>query len=289
MSRPTFLIYNPTSGSFSPKRLRAMVDRLAAAGTKPELLPTACAEDTELFARRICREVAAPLILVAGGDGTVNGVINGLTPGTATLAVLPTGTSNVLARELGIGSLEDAVQRVVRGQSRPASAGEMESRTGRRRFILMAGVGVDGAVVEGVRLAEKRRFGKGAYLAAALRHLAAWDTGMLEVTGGGCRVRCHSVIVCKACRYAGDFRLAPEAALFTPGFQVLCITGGPFTYLKLALLLGTGGVTRNRSVRHFHADEVTVSGDKPVQLDGDPCSRAPVTIRSLPDFLRLIV
>ena len=189
----------------------------------------------------------------------------------ATLGVIPLGTSNVLARELKIASLEDALARVARGTSRPISVGELECAGQKRRFLLMAGVGVDGAVVQAVRLGEKKLVGKGAYLLSALRILARWDRGELQVTGGGRSLSCHSVIVCNASRYGGNFLLAPEADLFSPGFQVLCIKGGRLSYLRLALLLGLNRVAASRSVTLFQASELEVAGDKAVQLD--PTSR----------------
>ncbi|HEY5514118.1 MAG TPA: diacylglycerol kinase family protein [Geomonas sp.] len=289
MARRCFLIVNPTSGSFSPSRLELILAALRQSGLEPELLPTGNAGDATLFAARICAETADPLVLVAGGDGTVNGVLNGLVPGVATLGVIPLGTSNVLARELKLDSLDDALARVARGASRPISVGELECAGQRRRFLLMAGVGVDGAVVQGVRLREKRLVGKGAYLLSALRVLFGWDRGDLLVAGGGNSLSCHSVIVCNAARYGGNFLLAPRGGLFNPGFQVLCIRGGRLTYLKLALLLALGRVATSRSITSFQASELEISGDKAVQLDGDFFGSAPLRLRSIPDFVRLIV
>lgn len=289
MSQRCFLIVNPTSGGYAPERIQKVMERLIAGGYAPELLLTGSAEDAPLFAARIVSEEKASLILIAGGDGTVNGVLNGLAPGRATLAVLPLGTSNVLSRELKIHSLDDAVSRVIRGESRPVSVGELASCREKRRFLLMAGIGVDGAVVEGVRLTEKRLWGKGAYVLSALRHLARWEPHDLVVRSEGACLTCHSVIVCNAARYGGNFLLAPKADLFTPGFQVLCIRGGRLSYLKLAALLALGRAWQSRNVTLFHSTQVEVTGEKSVQLDGDPCGGLPVTLTALADFCRIIV
>ena len=283
-----FLIVNPTSGSFSPDRLEKVLAALKQGGLDPEVLPTGCAEDATLFAARICAGTEDPLVLVCGGDGTVNGVLNGLAPGKATLGVLPLGTSNVLARELKINSLDDAVARIVRGGARPVAVGELSCAGESRRFILMAGVGVDGAVVQGVRLKEKKLIGKGAYVLSALRVMAGWDRGKLQVTMGGGSVSCHSVIVCNAAKYGGNFLLARQGDLFTPGFQVLCIHGGRTAYLKIALLLGLKRPVSGPFVTSFQATELEVSGNKPVQIDGDYFGCAPLRLTSLPGFLRLI-
>jgi diacylglycerol kinase (ATP) len=288
LAKKCFLIVNPTSGSFSPTRIEKIMTSLRQAGLDPELLPTTKAEDASLFAARICAGTPDPLVLVAGGDGTVNGVLNGLAPGVATLGVIPMGTSNVLARELKIASLDDALSRVGRGNARPISIGEIACAGEKRRFLLMAGVGVDGAVVRGVRLGEKKLVGKGAYVLSALRVIAGWERGELRVTGGGRSLTCHSVIVCNAARYGGNFLLAPLGDLFSPGFQVLCIQGGPMAYLKLALQLGLQRAAVGPSLVSFEASELEITGDKPVQLDGDYFGLAPLKLRSIPDFVRLI-
>lgn len=289
MARRCYLIANPTSGTFSRRKIDRIIADLSRSGLEPVLLLTGSALDPTLFAARICASEDAPLIVVAGGDGTINGVVNGLTPGKATLAVIPMGTSNVLARELKMRGVKDAVRRIAEGKSRAVPVGEMVCSGQKKYFVLMVGVGVDGAVVEGVRLSEKRRLGKLAYALSALRVMFAWDLDNLRIESAGDTVFCHSVIVCNAAKYGGSFRLAPEADLFTPGFQVVCITGGRFTYLKLAFLLASGRLRAGRDIAIFPAHELTVQGSKAAQLDGDPCGCAPLKIRTLPEFFRLIV
>ncbi|HJV34238.1 diacylglycerol/lipid kinase family protein [Geomonas sp.] len=289
MPKPCFLIVNPTSGTYSQKKIDHIMAILAERGLPPLLMPTASAADPARFAARICQENEAPLILVAGGDGTLNGVLNGLAPGAATLGVIPLGTSNVLARELEIHSVEDAVKRVIRGECRPIPVGEMICGGESRRFLLMAGVGVDGAVVRGVRLPEKRLVGKAAYALSALRLLFAWDRTPLMVTADGSNLSCDSVIVCNAAKYGGNFVLSPGGGLFTPGFQVICISGGRLAYLKIFLRLLLGKISGSRSVTIFTASELKVEGGKAVQCDGDFFGCAPLTLKSIPDFVRVIV
>jgi diacylglycerol kinase (ATP) len=289
LTKRCFLIANPTSGGYSPRNMERIVATLRLSGLDPVLLPTSGPQDAALFAARICAETPDPLILVAGGDGTLNGVLNGLLPGAATLGVIPLGTSNVLARELKIRSLDDALSRIARGESRAVTVGELHCADRNRRFLLMAGVGFDGAVVRGVRLAEKRMLGKGAYLLSALRVLFAWDSERLQVSAGGRSLSCHSVIVCNTAKYGGDFVLAPEADLFSPSLQVVCIKGGRLSYLKLFLRLWLGRPPQDRSVEILAAGELEVSGEKAVQLDGDFFGCGPLRLRTIPGFLRLIV
>ncbi|GLI37227.1 diacylglycerol kinase family lipid kinase [Geobacter hydrogenophilus] len=284
------LIINPTSGSYSASLVDRVMALLAAAGFSPSVLLTGGPDDAAAFAARACAEEDHPFIVAGGGDGTMNGVINGLVPGKATLAFLPLGTANVCARELGIGSVDEAVRRIIRQEARPLSVGVLEGFGVSRRFFLMAGAGFDGFVVEGVLGAEKKRFGKGAYLLSALRTFSAWDGRPMEVEAAGERRSCHSVIVCNAARYGGSFVLARGASLFEPRFRVVCVEGRRRRdYLRLALRVAAGRGAAGAGVTVFDADTVAIGGNKAVQVDGDFICHGPVTIRTLPDFARLVV
>ncbi|MBI1921847.1 MAG: diacylglycerol kinase family lipid kinase [Geobacter sp.] len=290
LPRIAHLVINPTAGSYSPRLLDRITSMLPRHGFVPKVLLTGGPDDASLFARRICEEEAEPFIIAGGGDGTINGVVNGLTPGRATLAVLPLGTSNVLARELGIASVDDALRRIERGTTRIMSVGLLEKEGLSRYFLLMAGIGFDGAVVEGVRLGEKRILKEGAYILSALRRLISWEREPVEVTADDRTILCHTVVVCNSAKYAGTFALAPEGDIFTPGFQLVCITGSSrWTYLKASARLVFGMGAGGSGVELVNASEVVVSGTKAVQIDGDYLCHAPVRIRAVPDFVRLVV
>ncbi len=283
------VIINRLSGTFSEKKADQVKSFLDAKGMNPRLYFIQDLEEATAISRKICSESAAPLVIVGGGDGTVNGVINGLSPGAATLAVLPFGTSNVLTRELAINSLDDALQRIERGAARPIAAGLLENEKIRRYFILMAGIGFDGSVVGGVGFREKRLLGKAAYVLSAIRQLAGMDKEMMEVMADGRKYDCHSLIICNASKYAGKFVLAPGANLFEPMFRAICIESPDRrTYLRAAMLLLDGKGLRGPGIRTLTAGEFTISGGKPVQIDGDYLCDSPVRISIVPDFVRLI-
>jgi diacylglycerol kinase (ATP) len=284
------VIINRLSGTYSEKKVERVKVFLEEQGLSPRFYFLKDFDEVTLVTRRICAEYPNPLIIVGGGDGTINGVLNGLSPGVATLAVLPFGTSNVLTRELGIHSVEDALQRIARGESRPVSAGRIETEAAHRYFLLMAGIGFDGFVVQGVRIREKRLLGKAAYVLSALRHLIHWQPYHMVVTAGGRKLECHSLIVCNAAKYAGNFILAPGASLFEPEFEVVCIRKTARTgYLKMVFDLLKGRGLQGDDICTFRTGELAVSGDKPIQIDGDYFCRAPVKISILPGFVKLIV
>ena len=284
------VIINRLSGSYSEEKTDRVRSFLEGIGLSPRLFFTRDLDEATTIARRICSENPNPLIIVGGGDGTINGVLNGLAPGAATMAVLPFGTSNVLTRELAVRSLEDALQRIAKAGSRPVSAGLMEKNGVRRYFLLMAGIGFDGSVVQGVRFHEKKLLKKGAYVLSAIRNVIGWDKTLMEVTDESGSYQCHSLIVCNSSKYAGEFMIAPQASLFDPEFEAVCIRSpNRRTYLKAALMMVTGITPRGAGICSFRTRQLTISGDKPVQIDGDYYCRAPVKISIVPEFVRLIV
>jgi len=284
-----YLIVNSFSGGYSPQRMDRAVRSLAKAGITPQIHDVATLEETEAICTQIIKTEADPYIIVAAGDGTINAVLNGIGPGKATLALIPLGTSNVLARELGIRSLEDSIGYIVRGVTKPLTLGMLEFGEARRYFSLMAGIGFDGAVVRDVNRFEKRLFKQGAYGLAALRQMWTWDREQLLVTCGERSISCHSVIISNAVRYGGDFVLAPGQDISSPGLTVTCITSDQRrTYLGLAMALLLRRDWPDRTVSRFTAHELMVKGTKPIQVDGDFAGYGSARLSVVADFARII-
>jgi diacylglycerol kinase (ATP) len=290
MPGPCTVIINPLSGSFSPQRFSGVLDFLVSHGFKPDLKEVSTPETATRSAQSVCHNQKNPLIIVGAGDGTINAVVNGLTPGTATLAVIPFGTSNVLCRELGIMSLDAALEKIAAGVSRNLCVGCLLKGETKRSFLLMAGVGFDGFVVKGVRTREKRLLKKGAYFLSALRELQSWNTNRFEVLSDSRVSDCHSVIVCNGAKYGGNILFAPGASLFEPEFQVICIQHETrLRYLKTLASLLAGQGLKGKGIVTFPARELEIRGTKPLQADGDYYFDAPVHIRAIPDFVKIIV
>jgi len=285
---PCVIIANQGAGTFSQQRLDSICSLLAKGGRQAEqLLCTDFAGMTDTAAS-ISRQPHAPLIIAAGGDGTINAVFNGLAGNSATCAILPLGTANVMAIELGLTSPEAAARRIIAGESRPFTAGAISSGPKSSRFFLMAGAGFDGAVVRGVTPGLKKRFGKGAYLLSALGRLADWEKGELQVTTEARQFSCHSIIACNAAHYGGSFRLAPTASLFSPTLELLAVVNGSRSGL-LTLAAEAFGGRRQGSLLRLSAERISIAGTKPVQVDGDDWGDSPVEIRAESSFARIIV
>jgi len=289
--RSSFLLINPLSGSYSRALHDEIVSSLQGIGVFPVSLTVTGPDDACRACAVIKDSAADPLVIVAGGDGTVNVLVNALSPGYATLAVLPAGTANVLAIELGIGSVAEGIARIAAGRTRPLSIGLAEQAGGlSRRFLLMAGIGLDGDIVRGVLLHEKRLFKKGAYLLSALRCVLRWRRGRFPVSADGRSLECHSVIVSNISRYGGDYVLMPGADISEPVLELFCITAGSrMAYLEMIVDVLAGRPCREDQVTRLRGTEIDVAGDRAIQLDGDCYSNAPVRISVIPDFARIVV
>lgn len=289
MPQTACVVFNPASGSYTQSRADRILNGLRTAGLVTELLLPASEAEAIRAVHERCNPARPPLIIAVGGDGTINTVINGMTPQGATLGVIPLGTANVLAWELGIRSIDAALQRIAGGRQRLFSVGEATSASGTRRFLLMAGIGLDAAAVAGVRSGEKARLGKLAYLLSGLRQLRNWDHSTLTISDGQRSESCHSVIISNACHYGGPYRLAPGAEIFSPQLEIL-----PFhfptrrSFFRTALPLVLAGRAPTTSAWQMSEGQLTISGTKAVQLDGDSFGSGPLTIRLLPDFNRLL-
>ena len=287
----SYLLINPLSGSYS----RALHDEILSSLQGVGIFPACLTVTSPVDACRVCTDIEAasenPLVIIAGGDGTVNAVVNALTPGRATLAVLPAGTANVLALELGIGSVVEGISRIARGETKPLAVGLVEGEGGlSRRFLLMAGIGLDGDIVRGVREPEKRLFKKGAYLLSALRCLLTWRRGRFSLLADGSAVECHSVVICNGARYGGNRILMPGADISSAMLDLFCITAeSRWSYLRIISSILAGRPSRAGDVTLLRAGQVEVGGDRAIQLDGDYLGQAPARVSTIAGFARIIV
>jgi diacylglycerol kinase (ATP) len=173
------------------------------------------------------------MIVVHGGDGTVNEAMQSLVGGQTPLAVWPGGTANVLMRELTLPrALERVATMIARGRTRRVSVG----RAGQRYFLLMAGVGLDAALVGAVNPRLKRLAGQGAFWFAAFQQFVRWEPRRFLVEVEGQRYGATFTLLANA-SYAGHMRIAPQASMESD-------------HLELCLIDWTD---RRRFVRHARA------------------------------------
>jgi len=289
------IIFNPIAGRSRRLVLEDVCDRLAARGWAVELKPTGARGDAERFAREIANlpaETRPDLLAVAGGDGTIGEAINGLivAANPISIGIIPMGTANVLAAEIGLAVNVDAIAAAL--DARRTQIIHIGRANG-RAFTLMAGVGVDAHVVAQLDVALKRRIGKAAYVIGALHQLFRFGFPTYRVQiDNNTALDAASVIVAKGRFYGGKHVVAPLAQLAAPSFQVcLFERKGAFHMLRYALALGLGTLPRARGYRILEGRHVTIEGPAhdPIQGDGDILGHLPAIVDIAPMPVRLVM
>lgn len=282
--RRLLVIHNPIAGRRAAKKLTAWRKALDALGAAVTL------ENTQgpLHAREIARGADPQrfdAVAVAGGDGTINEAVNGLVGSTLPLALLPLGTANVLANELGLPRDLAALARIAAfAPARRVRPGEIVSgeRAEPWRFLLMAGVGFDAEVVEHLDLGLKRCIGKGAYALGSLAQLMRQSGSWLDATLDQKPLRCGSLVVARAHFYGGRFVLAPKARLDSDQlYAVVFERASRFATARYLVATMAGCLARRRDVGVSAAADIELAGPPgtPVQIDGDIRAHLPARIR----------
>ncbi len=289
------MIANPRAGRGASQRgeIELFGARLKALGVEVEVAHTAGPRDAAQLAARAARSGARELI-VRGGDGTIHEAVQGLVGTGVRLAVWPAGTSNVLARQLGLPfDAVRAAEAFARGETRRISLGcALDEASGERRyFFLMAGVGLDASVVRHVRPRLKRRVGDAAYWYAGLGHLAHWQPQQFTVEIEGESFPATYAAIGKAPWYGGGLAITPRARLDAPEFEVCLINSrSRLRYLYLLSHAMRGAWTGDRrDVRFINARRLRATGDAEVQADGELIGRLPMTFEMIPDGIEIIV
>ena len=211
------LIYNPTAGRLrhQPEMIAEIQQALARAGVEVRLEPTTGIGSATEIAREAV-ERGDRMIIVCGGDGTINEAVQPLVGRDCALAVWPGGTANVLARELKLPEDPDELARMIaKGATRRISVGHAYKRESgwQRYFLLMAGIGIDAAIVQGVNPQLKKKTGVGAFWVSALDYLRRLPLTPFTLGIGGEHYNATFACIGNAAEYGGWFNLTPEASL----------------------------------------------------------------------------
>jgi YegS/Rv2252/BmrU family lipid kinase len=288
--RSIAVIVNPAAGGGRAGRLLGAVGgALAACGLPHHIERTRSLDHAQELAHTAA--AAGEVAVAFGGDGLIGAVADALRHSGGLLGVLPGGRGNDLARVLGI-PLEPAAacQVLASGVPRPLDLGEVEGRA----FVGIASCGFDS---DANRIANQARLMRGnlVYAYAALRTLATWKavTFTVRLDGGEPRtvVGC-TVAAANSKAYGGGMFLAPEASLTDGLLDVVFVEDAPkLQLLRLLPLLFKGEHVTKPNVRVERAKELDVAADRRFTLyaDGDPLAELPVTIRVLPEAVRVLV
>lgn len=292
--RSVAIVANPAAGSYRAARIETLAGLLRGAGLSVTLRLTEKAGDLSRFAAEAAAagDRGAEVLVVAGGDGSINEAVSGLLalPGQRpALAVLPSGTANVLAHELALPRRpEDLALAILRGRTTELHLG----RANGRPFVLMASAGFDAAVVHAVPPAWKRRVKQLAFVTTALRLGFRAKTADLAIEADGVMVSGRLAVVAKAASYGGPFRLVPGLSAREPGLVLVTVgDDGPFGLLRLGAALLTGRISRSPlvDVRKVGHVRMTATRPVPVQVDGEAFGTTPLTVEPESRSLAIVV
>ncbi len=317
------LIYNPSSGQVV---FRHELDNLAAFlnryGWSVSLRETSKPlQGTELARHAVSR--GARVVIAAGGDGTVNEVANGLVNTDAALGVLPVGTTNSWALQMGIPSLNpllpgtqmvkmiaaleeaiarpvpanyyrkillDAARVLVEGRTVAVDTGELSGRY----FLMWAGIGFDAAIAQSIPLKEKQALGSWAYVLPAIEsafQYSGTDT-WLNLDGQVINVSAPFIVVSNIQLYGGMLAIGAKARVNDARLDVCIFKGGGFfTFVQQAVKVLAHRHLEDAQVEYYQCREIVIESahSLPVHIDGEPFSTTPVTIHTVPSSLKVIV
>ena len=273
------IIHNPKAGA-RRNLFGAVLKSLQDSGVDVEVQSTTGPGSARDLAQSAAEAGDYDAVIAAGGDGTINETANGLSGHPMPLGIIPIGTANVLALEMGLSQDAETIARtLLHGPTHSIIPGEINGRL----FLLMVGAGWDGRLVAQTSTGLKRFFGKAAFLWHGLNLMARNRVPRLTVIADGERHSASWVIVTNVARYAGSFLLAPGQGLERPGLTLVLFNRktrfGLFCDL-LSLVLGK--VDRADSIQPLRVEKVVVEGDptEPVQADGDLVGTLPIEIKT---------
>lgn len=253
-------------------------------------------------ARLLAKEAVAAgseLIIVCGGDGTINEVLNGMTPSRIPLGILPGGTANIVAKELGLPeNIKQAARELPGWQPCRITLGragwqESGSRC-QRYFMAVAGVGFDAHIVSRLNVPMKLRTGVVAYGWEAIRQTFRYGFPRFQCTVNGSTVNASFAVIQRSGRYAGWLHLVRPRSILEPEFSCCHFeSSNRWRYFLYALAVLTQTHYRLRDVGFFRSSHICCTGSKPeevihFEVDGEMAGQLPATFETVPDALTLL-
>jgi diacylglycerol kinase (ATP) len=282
------LIANPVSGGDARPRIQRAVAELQKLGAEVDPYLTAGSGDARVVAAKAVAE-GFDRIVAAGGDGTLNEVVNGAADSEVPIAFLPFGTVNVFALEAGIPKqLEQACALAVHGLSRRITLGKINGDL----FLLMASAGWDAEVVAAVRSGLKRLIGRLAYAVSALETLLRRGPVPLElITHEGKHLTGYGAVVSNCRYYGGRYMVTPGASMLRNDLEVCLLReGGRLAIVKFAAALLLKRPLMPPLVEFYTITSAMLQGQNiAVQVDGDSRGTLPAKIEVVPEAVAMVL
>jgi len=290
-----FVVLNPVAGSCTAEDVRACLERHFSDRIELQIYETTGSDDEDVVS--VVREAVAKgcnLVAAAGGDGTVSDVAEGLVGSNVPMGIVPVGTANVFARELGLPLTLDEACALLAGQHAISSVDAMKARD--KYFVLQIGIGLDSLMIRDTEREAKRRFGRAAYIWTALTRLIGFQPVRFTIVVDGKRLRPRASQVLIA--NGGVLGVAP----FRWGLHIrpddgridVCVLSARSLsdYLRVAWQVLIGHRRPSPNIRYYSAERsIMVDADRPlpIQGDGEILGETPIQIQVVPDAVSVIV
>ena len=288
------VVANPSAGGGKAGRLIGRVDaHLHALGLDHEIRVSESGAELERLARTAAED-GAEIVAVLGGDGSVNGAVNGLLGTKAALAVLPAGTGDDFAKGIGSGKLDAATKRLVDPTIREIDVVRAVAGATERYFVNVAGAGFDSDVNETANAMTTRLGGTGTYVVAVLRTLRTFTAANYEITVDAETMTLSAMlaVVGNGASYGGGMKVLPAASV-TDGLLDVCIVEelSRAAFLRAFPRVFRGTHVSHPKVRMLRGHTVKLAADRRIQVyaDGERVGPLPAIFEVEPGALRAVV
>ncbi|MFZ2019919.1 MAG: YegS/Rv2252/BmrU family lipid kinase [Methyloceanibacter sp.] len=288
MRRRFFILHNPNAGPAARRHYHSILTLLRDAGAHAELVETSRHGDAMKVAAEAALSENFDAIVAAGGDGTVHDAAEGVLGSATPLGIIPMGTANVFAREVGLPfSPERVASALLYGTARDIRVGQINTRP----FLFVVGIGFDAEAVAHFEASGTRQLGQIGLLGPVIRALASHSEHALRVTTNAGSSEAQWIIVTRVKHYAGGLLLSRDADITGTQLYVVSFGGrGKLVRLRQLSALACGVVRYDPDVAIEPAEWVRVESDTPVtvQVDGELLGALPAMIKLHPQPLQLI-
>jgi len=282
------VIYNPVAGSKAVRKIERICARLTAMGFNFRICQTEGIGDAALMARGAVANRAKAVVAV-GGDGTIHEVATGLAGSKIPMLIVPSGTGNVLAKELNLPvSDNDCLSLLTEGKIISIPLGIVNDRF----FVLLGSAGFDAEVLERMNHRQKNYLGLAAYVLAGARHFLREQPSLWLDFPDRERIEAQAVFILRGKKYGGNVTMAPQGNITKKTFQVvILLRKGKWAITKFAIDVLKGKHVQSRNVLIREAKSVTIRSLIPsaAQVDGEYLGPLPAHFTMSDVHLRLIV
>ncbi|HWE35298.1 MAG TPA: diacylglycerol kinase family protein [Isosphaeraceae bacterium] len=293
-ARRVFVVLNPAAGTCTADDVREALGRYFSCEQGAcDIHETTARDDLSALVREAAAR-GCDLVVAAGGDGTVSVVADGVTGTETPLGIIPLGTANVLARELGVPVVLDDACRLLAGPLATTAIDAMV--VGERSYLTQVGVGIDALMIRDTGRDQKRRLGRLAYLWTAALHLIGFEPRRFSIAVDGHpveRTRASQVVVANSATLGQHpFRWGPDIRPDDGRVDVCVVRARSLIdYINLAWYVLMGQHRRSPHVRYLYAcRSATIGSDRPlpVQADGEIIGETPVEVRVAVGAVRVV-